>query len=53
MIDIVQALDDPNLFGHLLPAEPSWSTMERLPVLKGAFCIPMDEGRDQAVSRRG
>jgi hypothetical protein len=41
MIDIVQALDDPNLFGPWFSG-PSWSTWKA--VLKGAFCIPMDEG---------
>jgi hypothetical protein len=41
MIDIVQALDDPNLFGPWF-AGPSWATWKA--VLKAAFCIPMDEG---------
>jgi hypothetical protein len=38
MINIVQALDDPNLFGPWF-AGPSWSTWRA--VLKAAFCIPM------------
>jgi phage terminase large subunit-like protein len=36
MIDIVQALDDPNLFGPWFSG-PSWATWKA--VLKGAFCI--------------
>ena len=39
MIDIVEALDDPNLFGPWF-AGPSWSTWKA--VLKAAFCLPMD-----------
>ena len=39
MIDLVQALDDPNLFGPWF-AGPSWATWKS--VLKAAFCIPMD-----------
>ena len=39
MIDIVQALDDPNLFGPWFSG-PSWATWKA--VLKGAFCLPMD-----------
>ncbi len=38
MIDIVQALEDPNLFGPWF-AGPSWMTWKA--VLKGAFAIPM------------
>ena len=41
MIDIVQALDDPLLFGPWFSG-PSWATWKA--VLKAAFCIPMDEG---------
>src|SRR5260370_12306068 len=41
MIDIVEALDDPNLFGPWFSG-PSWATWKA--VLKAAFCLPMDEG---------
>lgn len=40
MIDIVEALDDPNLFGPWF-AGPSWSTWKA--VLKRAFALPMDD----------
>ena len=39
MIDIVQALDGPNLFGQWF-AGPSWATWKT--VLKGAFALPME-----------
>jgi hypothetical protein len=39
MIDIVQALDDANLFGRWFSG-PSWSTWKS--VLKAAFALPMD-----------
>jgi hypothetical protein len=47
MIDIVEALDDPNLFGPWFSG-PSWSTWKA--VLKGAFAIPMDAGKLKARS---
>ena len=40
MIDIVEALDDPNLLGVWF-AGPSWATWKV--VLKAAFAISMDE----------
>ena len=39
MIDVVEALEDPNLFGPWF-AGPSWATWRA--VLKGAFCLPME-----------
>ena len=39
MIDIVEALDDPNLFGPWF-AGPSWATWKA--VLRAAFALPMD-----------
>jgi hypothetical protein len=39
MIDIVEALADPNLFGPWF-AGPSWATWRA--VLRAAFCLPMD-----------
>jgi hypothetical protein len=48
MIDIVQCLDDPNLFGPWF-AGPSWATW--LTVLKAAFGLPLDSPEELTLFR--